>query len=71
MSNALSIDNGTPSAAEFLANRGPYLFWVSIGVILVSTLAVALRFASRKLAGALLLFDDWTILIALVGSFVK
>ena len=67
MSNVSSSDIGVPPDVDLSASRGPYLLWVSVGVIIVSTLAVALRFASRKIAGLLLLLDDWTILIALVG----
>ena len=60
-------DKAVPPRVDLDANRGPYLFWVCVAMITLSTLAVSLRFVSRKMAGLPILFDDWTILIALVG----
>ena len=54
------------SALDLNANRGPYLFWVCVVLIVLSTLAVVLRFVARKAARLPFLFDDWAILIALV-----
>ena len=70
VSKMSSYDIGVPPGVDLDATRGPYLLWVCVSMIILSTLAVGLRFLSRKLAGLTYLFDDWTILIALVGPTV-
>ena len=59
MSNSLITDD-----------RGPQVIGVSVAMIILSTLAVAFRFWSRKISTAGLWWDDWTILLALVSSFL-
>lgn len=70
MLNVSASDEGVPPGMDLDADRGPYLLWVCVVMIFLSTLAIGVRFASRKLAGLPLLFDDWTILIAFVGSIL-
>lgn len=38
-------------------------------LVAVATIAVALRFASRRLKGARILWDDYMVVIALVRTF--
>lgn len=51
-------------------DRGPQVIAVSVAMITLSTFAVAFRCWSRKVSKAGLWWDDWTILLALVSSFL-
>lgn len=53
---------------DIYANKGPHLVRVCSVMIALSAIAVALRFASRRLSGVQLSWDDWLILIALVSD---
>ena len=47
------------------ADDGPMLRSVCIAVVVLSGISVVLRFISRRLVKQPLLWDDWTVLIAL------
>ena len=51
-------------------DRGPLIIAISVVIIILSTLAVTFRFWSRMISKAGLWWDDWTILLALVSSFL-
>ena len=53
---------------DIYANKGPHLVRVCSVMIALSAIAVGLRFASRRLSGVQLSWDDWLILIALVSD---
>ena len=49
-------------------SQGPRIIGTSVTLIVISTLALVLRFVARHLSRAGLWWDDWTILAALVGT---
>jgi hypothetical protein len=56
-----------PSDININESQQPKLLGTIISVYLVSVLAVALRFQSRRLSKVELCWDDWTVLLALVS----
>ena len=54
-----------PSAAD---DRGPQLIATGLTTAILATYAVGMRFWSRKMSKVNLWWDDWIILLSLVGS---
>ena len=55
---------------DLYADRGPRIMAVNVALIVLSGIAVLLRFMSRILSRAGLWWDDWMILCALVWDSV-
>ena len=58
----------TMPTIDLTENRTPQLFTAFIIVYILCAISVALRFASRKVSGNFLWWDDWFTLIAFVGT---
>lgn len=56
-----------PRGLDSNPNRGPSFIYLCSTMMLLSTVAVGLRFLSRRLSKAQVAWSDWTILIALVN----
>lgn len=52
-------------------NTGPALVAGLVVALVISTIFVALRFWSRRLVGAVLGADDWTMAVALVRTTMR
>ena len=66
MSLSQPFDSQMPSGFDVNSNRGPYLIRVTTACIILSLVAVFLRFLSRMLARLDFKADDWVTLLALV-----
>lgn len=55
-----------PRGFDINEDKGPYLARICSVMIVISAIAVVLRFLSRRVVKAPLLWDDWVILLAMV-----
>lgn len=55
-----------PRGFDINEDKGPHLARICSVMIVISAIAVVLRFLSRRVVKAPLLWDDWVILLAMV-----
>lgn len=58
-----------PTLAELTENQGPRITAAELTVTIIATVAVAMRFLSRRVQRAQYGLDDWLILAALVCHY--
>ena len=59
-----------PALLPPMESRVPSLYGPTITLVVLATLAVALRFTARKLSGSRYWWDDWILVLALVSLTV-
>lgn len=58
-------DNDDPAP-----NRQPLILRFTVALTVLATVGVLMRVWARRLSGARFWWDDWTIVVALMGSYV-